>query len=575
MLRKWEKTGPGQWRTLEVPKPVTMLRFLLPPIFAASAAAAQQAGPPAVASPTSGRSVGRGAQPDLSAVASAKAALSAVASAKAALSAVASAKADTIPDAVVAIARSTPAAELRRLLFALAAPGMEGRRMATRGDSAAARYVATRFTELRLAPPSHRGYYQPITARRRTRAATLTLGNRRYPWGAGWNLYPRADSLQLRNAPIMWAGADSALGFLGRLQATDLQGKVVLLPGMPFRLGQFDRLDSAESILKGRGAAAVLWTDSRVAKAHRRREAFAFLPEYEARVDDQNPSTAFTEIGLLPALMAGLLQGESGLRVDSSGTISGPRAPETFPLQATLSLEVQSTYHEETAPNVLGVLRGNDPDASCIVVTAHRDHDGLNGKTLYPGAVDNASGTVALIQLADMMQQAARAGHRPRRTIVFASVTGEERGLLGSAWYTDHPAIPLAKTRAVLNIDMLGRVDTFYRNRRADSNYVYVLVEDSARIGLLEEVRSANAVFNALRLDDRYTRPPGYQRMLRGSDHYPFFLKKIPFVYFATGFSEDYHQPTDTPDRINYDLLTKQTQLAFLTLWNMANSPGR
>ncbi|RYY93699.1 MAG: M28 family peptidase [Chitinophagaceae bacterium] len=528
-----------------------MLRFLLPPIFVASAAAAQQAGPPAVASPTSGRSVGRGAQPDLSAVASAKA--------------------DTIPDAVVAIARSTPAAELRRQLFALAAPGMEGRRMATRGDSAAARYVATRFTELRLAPPSHRGYYQPISARRRTRTATLTLGSHSYAFGEGWILHPRSDSMQLRNVAIVYAGADSAFGFMNRLP--DLHEKAVLLPGAAFRSGRFEAIARIEKTLRDRGAVAVLWTDNLVTRILGRRQANAFLPEYENSLDEV--PAGFPEIGVVPGQMSALLAGESSLSVDSVGTISGPQSLETFTLQSTLSLEVKSAYTTETAPNVLGVLRGTDPDASCIVVTAHRDHDGLNGKTLYPGAVDNASGTVALIQLANMMQQAARAGHRPRRTIVFASVTGEERGLLGSSWYVSQPVMPLEKTRAVLNIDMLGRVDSFYKNRRADSNYTYVLVEDSAGVGLMNEVRAANAAFNALHLDDRYTRPPYYQRALRGSDHYPFFRKKIPFVCFSTGFNEDYHQPTDTPGKINYVLLTQQTQLIFLTLWNMANSEGR
>jgi Zn-dependent M28 family amino/carboxypeptidase len=224
-----------------------------------------------------------------------------------------------------------------------------------------------------------------------------------------------------------------------------------------------------------------------------------------------------------------------------------------------------------TAPNVIGVIKGTDSEAGCIILSAHHDHDGTNGNDIYFGAVDNASGTTAIMEIARLMNIAVKNGLKPKRSIVFASYTGEERGLLGSYYFAANPLYPIEKTRAVLNIDMMGRVDTFYSGRRPDSNYAYILVKDTLNRGLRTALYTANESVK-LKLDTYYEQPQSMQRRLTGSDQYPFFIKGVPFIRIDCGFSKDYHQLTDTPDKINYELLTKQVELAFLTVWNMANS---
>ena len=207
-----------------------------------------------------------------------------------------------------------------------------------------------------------------------------------------------------------------------------------------------------------------------------------------------------------------------------------------------------------------------------MILSAHHDHVGRDGKDIYYGAVDNASGTVALMEIASLMNKAVEKGFKsPKRTIVFASYTGEESGLLGSSYFAANPLVPIEKTRAVLNIDMMGRVDTFYSGKRADSNYAYILVVDSLNRGLRKSLFAANEKLGKLKLDTYYEQPQFMQRRLMGSDQYPFYLKGVPFIRIDCGFSKDYHQPTDTPDKINYKLLSDQIQLAFLTTWNLAN----
>ena len=246
--------------------------------------------------------------------------------------------------------------------------------------------------------------------------------------------------------------------------------------------------------------------------------------------------------------------------------------PQSFNVNTNVSIHLKIDITEETAPNVIGFIKGTDIAAGCIILSAHHDHVGRDGKDIYYGAVDNASGTVAIMEIATLMNNAIEKGIRPKRTIIFASYTGEEKGLLGSYHLADNPLFPIEKTWAVLNIDRMGRVDTFYSGRRADSNYAYILVKDTLNRGLRTALFTANEKLGQLTLDTYYEQPQFMQRRLLGSDQYPFYLKGVPFIRIDCGFSKDYHQPTDTPDKINYELLSKQIKLAFLTSWNIANN---
>jgi Peptidase family M28 len=364
---------------------------------------------------------------------------------------------------------------------------------------------------------------------------------------------------------------DALIDYIGE---ADVKGKAITA-SQPVVQELLNRnLDSIKSTWKAKGLVAIVWFGDRVVRSIDNTKQFAFLPRYRNEFLDAyfnsggSNSNAMPEIGLTPARMIDLLKAD-GIGIKSDGSFTNPRQ-EPILLKTRLSLDAAITYKEEIAPNVIGVLKGADTSLAAVVLSAHHDHDGKNKNIVYYGAVDNASGTVAMIEIAALFNKAAQAGFKPKRSIIFASFTGEERGLLGSSYYVQHPVYPMEKTYGVLNIDMMGRVDTFYSGRKADSMYAYILVKDSLH-KFRESLYNANSVLNELKLDTRYEDPRFMRRRLQGSDQFPFYLKGIPFVRIDCGFSIDYHKPTDTPDKINYELLTKQTRLAFLTLWNMAN----
>lgn len=228
----------------------------------------------------------------------------------------------------------------------------------------------------------------------------------------------------------------------------------------------------------------------------------------------------------------------------------------------------------ETLPdseNILAFIEGSEKSNEIIVVSAHYDHVGMRKGEVYNGADDDGSGTVAVMEIAEAFQEAKRKGYGPKRSILFLHVTGEEHGLFGSEYYSDHPVFPLANTVADLNIDMIGRDDPENRGKQ----YVYVIGSEMLSTQLKKINEAANDKTVKLELNYKYDDPKDPQRLYYRSDHYNFAKHNIPVAFFFDGIHEDYHKPTDTPDKIDYELLTKRTKLVFTTAWELANRPER
>lgn len=192
---------------------------------------------------------------------------------------------------------------------------------------------------------------------------------------------------------------------------------------------------------------------------------------------------------------------------------------------------------------------------------------------IYNGADDDGSGTVALLEIAQAFKKAADKGQGPKRSIVFLHVTGEEKGLLGSKYYSENPIYPLANTVTNLNIDMIGRIDP--TRERKNRDYVYIIGSDHDSQDLHNLSEQTNAETLNMDLDYRYNDKDDPNRFYYRSDHYNFAKYGIPIIFYFTGTHADYHQPTDTPDKIEYDLLELRTQLIFYTAWNIANRDER
>ncbi|MES1225387.1 MAG: M28 family peptidase, partial [Bacteroidota bacterium] len=174
------------------------------------------------------------------------------------------------------------------------------------------------------------------------------------------------------------------------------------------------------------------------------------------------------------------------------------------------------------------------------------------------------------LELAEAFSKAKAAGKGPRRTMVFMTVSGEEKGLWGSEYYSNHPIFPVDKTSVDLNIDMVGRIDP--TRKIGDSlNYVYVIGDDKISSELKPINEAANNKYTKMELDYKFNDPNDPNMFYYRSDHYNFAKKGIPIIFYFNGTHKDYHQATDTPDKINYNLMSKRVQLVFYTAWEMAN----
>ena len=223
--------------------------------------------------------------------------------------------------------------------------------------------------------------------------------------------------------------------------------------------------------------------------------------------------------------------------------------------------------------NVAAYIPGSEKPDEYIIITAHLDHVGIENGEIYNGADDDGSGTVAVLEIAQAFQLAFIEGSGPKRSLLFLHLTAEERGLLGSRYYVENPLYPLNSAVANLNIDMVGRLDP--KRPDKNENYIYLIGSDRLSQELHEVSEQANSKYVGLDLDYTFNAKNDPNSFYTRSDHYNFAKENIPVIFYFNGTHEDYHKPTDTADKINYELLSKRTRLVFYTAWSIANRKNR
>lgn len=295
--------------------------------------------------------------------------------------------------------------------------------------------------------------------------------------------------------------------------------------------------------------------------------------------EERGTSPAFNRVNPeLGAEMLGL-KDLNRLSEVQDGILENPGAFESRELP--LALEHSPTVNENiiVTKNVVALLEGSDPELKdeVVVLSSHYDHVGIGqadstGDNIYNGADDDGSGTVATLQTAEAMMDAKKAGAGPKRSVLFLNVSGEEKGLLGSRYYSDHPIFSIENTVANINIDMIGRVD---EENEADSNYVYIIGGEIISSGLDSLTQVANTMGPDLTLSKRYNDLNDPNQFYRRSDHWNFGRLGVPFVFFFTGVHADYHRPSDHIDKITFGPLTKRTKLVYNLTALLANSPER
>ena len=456
--------------------------------------------------------------------------------------------------------------DLKKHLYIVAGKEMEGRETATEGQRKAAAYIENYFKSLDLLPGFKGGYqmdfplYQDSLVR-----ASIEINNKQFEIFKDFTVNLGAtNSSTLMGGEVVFVGYGYSDSTRDDYKGVDARGKIVLvLPGVP-PTTQNQRRGSGQSAIQEaalkNGAIAVLSVQIN-------------FPRNPTNLRGSMYFNGFRKINYpnLFTISENIAREIMGAGYDSAKNVMSTGDPQPRTYSANVLLSVDKATNKLSSSNVIGYLEGTDKKEEYVVLTAHYDHLGKrNDSTIFYGADDDGSGTVTILELAEAFTKAKQQGKGPRRSIVFMTVSGEEKGLWGSAYYGDHPVFPLEKTTANLNIDMIGRTDP--KRQKPDSvNYVYVVGDHMLSSELRPISESMNKKYTKLGLDYKYNEPNDPERIYYRSDHYNFARKGVPIIFYFNGTHNDYHRITDTPDKINYDLMKKRAQLVFYTAWEMAN----
>lgn len=456
--------------------------------------------------------------------------------------------------------------DLKKHLYILAGDEMQGRETATEGQRKAASYIENEFKSLGLLPGmGNNGYqmYFPVYADSLINAS-LAVNQKSFQPGVDFSTnIMTAHNTSFRFSEVVFAGfgiVDSTRDDYGDL---DAQGKLVLVLSPKFgddlpaeTKKQFNSYKQQEAAMR-KGAAALLVVDKKIDPVTPRGNMYVNMYRDRYRIN------TFTVAENVAQAVLGDDYATVKAATLKNGVTSGA-------YKAAVDLDFAKAIASMQSTNVLGLLEGSDLKDEYLVLTAHYDHLGIRNDKIWYGADDDGSGTVSILELAKAFTKAKAEGKGPRRSILFMTVSGEEKGLWGSDYYGSHPAFPLDKTTANLNIDMIGRIDPT-RKKKDSANYVYVVGDDKLSSDLRPISIANNKKYVKLDLDYKYNDPKDPERIYYRSDHYNFAKHGVPIIFYFNGIHADYHKPTDTPDKINYPLLQKRAQLVFYTAWDMAN----
>ncbi len=481
----------------------------------------------------------------------------------------------TAPDAA-SLAGSITEAELKKHLYTYASDEFEGRETGKEGQKKAVAYLKAAYQALGI-PAAQGGdnYFQKVPLEvAKLPTGHIQIGETKYENGDGILTFGASNGAYNE---IAYVGYGIETDTYSDYNGVDVSGKLLLMKsGEPVGAdGNFlltgtqepskwsnisEAIEKRTEVALAKGASAILYVDDGNYARYNR------YYNYMKTNDRGRMGLATADDG--PAMI--LISGDLAARIYPDYATS--TSAKVLPAQIGLNIESQDETVE--SENVVAVLKGAELPEEYVVISSHLDHIGVNADgAINNGADDDGSGTVAMLEIAEAFKMAADAGARPRRSIVFLHVTGEEKGLLGSRYYTDvDPIFPLEHTVANLNIDMIGRIDP---KREGDRNYVYLIGSDKLSSELHQLSEAVNERYTNLELDYTYNDENDPNRFYYRSDHYNFAKNNIPIIFYFNGTHADYHRPGDTPDKINYDLLRNRARLIFHTAWEIANRDQR
>jgi Peptidase family M28 len=495
-----------------------------------------------------------------------------------------------VDSSAIRFSNTIQAAQLKKHVYTLASDEFEGRETGTPGQDKAAAYISTYYESIGIKPIVQGSWYQTYPLRRETNLGSVaTVNNKPYAFLDHFYFFGM-DAQELQTKQIVFAGygiRDKRYNDYKKLKTVNEGSWIMCLQGEPINkkgkskiTGSNETSDwnddvflKAEAAQKA-GASVLLVVNTNYDMYMRRVRFWLEQPRMQLERDQKNNEPEHIPIIYISPEFANDLLQQSGQTIESlQSTLNKGKTQRPMMLQANANFHVEQKIERIDAENVLAFIEGEDPNLKneVVVVSAHYDHVGIMNGQIHNGADDDASGTAAAMEIGEAFQLAKKAGKGPRRSILILHVSGEEKGLLGSEWYSDHPVFPLTSTVCDLNIDMIGRIDPEHK----DSNYVYLIGSDKLSTDLHKISEQCNQEQTKLVLDYTYNRPDDPNRFYYRSDHYNFAKHNIPVIFYFSGVHEDYHKPGDDAPKILYNKMETITRLVFHTAWNVANRDER
>jgi Zn-dependent M28 family amino/carboxypeptidase len=488
------------------------------------------------------------------------------------------------------------AAQLKNYLYFVASDEMEGRDTPSRGLDLTAKFIAMNLSQWGVKPGGTDGTHLqkfPLTSRRVSPEQTMaSLSGQSFKIGDEFIAAPLEGQA---SGQIVFVGYGYMVKSknINPYEGVDVKDKVMLVAGGFPKGVTFQDLrgkagvdfDSPETYARAHGAKGLIIIPNSSTITFWEQRYKASLNPTRMTMERPQQVTGVPTITASEKMAAAILQGEKLDYETVKKQMSEGAAPESFALSPNkqASFNVAAKVEKTMTQNVVGIIEGSDPvlKNEYVAVGAHYDHVGMRASgdsdRIFNGADDDGSGTVATLAIAEAL---AKSAQRPKRSVIFVWHAGEEKGLWGSEYFTDNPPVPISQIITQLNIDMIGRSrqegDTKPANKNLTGpNAIYVIGSKlmSTELGALSE--EVNNSYLKLNFDYKYDAPNDPERFFYRSDHYNYAKKGIPIIFYFSGVHEDYHRPSDHPDKIDYEKMEKVTRAIFATMWKLANAPAR
>lgn len=495
-------------------------------------------------------------------------------------------------------AESITPADLKKHLVIIASDSLEGRDTGSPGQKKAAEYVSKYYKEYGLQPIADtdgtKSFLQKYTLYKRSWGEVyVKAGSKKYEFNKDFYISGLLEIPQEVTASVVVAGYGIEDKDYNDYANIDISGKsVVIFDGEPKSANGTYPLSGTSEQTKWSSAKG--W-QAKVELAHQKGAKYVFIITDKTGEDrdkeirqravmarrlnaptlkpvQENPQNIAAFV-ISPEMAAQILNTSVAKlsKLKSEIIKSGKPSSKKISGQVAVKAERQSSTIE--TENVAAFMEGSDLKEEVLVISAHLDHIGISPDgQINNGADDDGSGTVSLLELAEAFSKAKAEGKGPRRSILFLNVTGEEKGLFGSEYYSENPLLPLKNTIADLNIDMIGRVDEAHK---ADPKYVYLIGSDKLSSKLHEISEEANKKYVNYKLDYTFNDPKDPNRFYYRSDHYNFAKVGVPVIFYFTGVHEDYHKPGDDVEKIMFDKQSSIVKLVFYTAWELVNRDER